>query len=417
MRENFSLRKKKFSISERYVIFSDRKRKKGLSERINNKRFSVFNNNNFDDEKFDLNLCLNVICNESICVEKIIKSLKNIRFFLDEDDGEIDSSVLLENLFKLMKKIEKKKLDEIVIYIFEIFNVYYENDELKNFLLENEVFMQFFHDILHEGIKNYDFSILISNDLVFVISNMFKFYNFLNLLCFDLFLKSFDENVLKKMLEIIVDEKVDLKIKFEILKNVSDFVSNKNENYTFYLKKCEIYSYVVILFENSEIFNGENSFLKEMFFLLCNLIVGENKNYDFIFNSCIINKIFFYLKSTKNVNLKIEIFWCCAQLVSFDNKFLPILIEKDFLIWVFYDCLSLKQSRKSKVFYCVVEAVVEMLKIFLKKKKLYEKYFYQIVIIKNKMEEIFLRDDNNERINQYLNWGLKKIEKFEKLIN
>lgn len=417
IRENFSLRKKKFSFSERYLIFSDNKRKKGLSEKINNKRFSVFNNNNFDGENFDLNFYLNIVINESSSFEKIVESLKNIRFFLVEENCEIDSNILLENLFKLMKNFEKKNLDEIIIYIFDIFNIYYENETLKNFLLENENFARFFHNILHKAIVNFDCSFSMSNDFVFLISNVFKFYNFLNLLFFDLFLKSFKEKILKKMLEIVINKKVDLKIKFEVLKNVSDFVSNKNENFTFYLKKCEIYSYLIILFENSEIFNNENSFLKEMFFLLCNLIVGEYKNYDFIFNSCIINKIFFYLNSTKNVNLKIEIFWCCAQLVNFDNKFFPILIEKNFLKNVIYDCLSLKQSRKSKVFFCVVEAVVEILKIFLKNKKFYEKYFYQIVIIKNKMEEIYLQNENNDKINQYLIWGMKKIEKFENLIN
>ena len=400
LRENFSLRKKKFSFLERYLNFSDFKRKKSLREKINSKRFF------FNVEKFYFDL--NVIFNDSSSIEKIVESLKKIRFFLEE----IDANFLLEKLFELMKKFEKN-LNEIMIFIFDIFNVYYEN-KLKNFLLKNENLIKFFHNILHKAIKNFDYSISISNDFVILMSNVFKFYNFLNLLCFDLFLKSFEEKILKKMLEILIDKKVALKLKFEILKNVSDFVANKNENFTFYLKKCEIYSYLIILFENSEFFSNE--FLKEMFFLLCNLIVGEQKNFDFVFNSCIINKIFFYLNSTKNVNLKIEIFWCCAQMVNFDNKFFPILIEKNFLKNVIFDCLCLKQSKNSKVFLCVVEAIVEILKIFSKNKNLYEKYFYQIEIIKNKMEEIYL-NENNEKICQYLNWGLKKIEKFENLIN
>ena len=400
LRENFSLRKKKFSFLERYLNFSDFKRKKSLREKINSKRFF------FNVEKFYFDL--NVIFNDSSSIEKIVESLKKIRFFLEE----IDANFLLEKLFELMKKFEKN-LNEIMIFIFDIFNVYYEN-KLKNFLLKNENLIKFFHNILHKAIKNFDYSISISNDFVILMSNVFKFYNFLNLLCFDLFLKSFEEKILKKMLEILIDKKVALKLKFEILKNVSDFVANKNENFTFYLKKCEIYSYLIILFENSEFFSNE--FLKEMFFLLCNLIVGEYKNFDFVFNSCIINKIFFYLNSTKNVNLKIEIFWCCAQMVNFDNKFFPILIEKNFLKNVIFDCLCLKQSKNSKVFLCVVEAIVEILKIFSKNKNLYEKYFFQIEIIKNKMEEIYL-NENNEKICQYLNWGLKNIEKFENLIN
>jgi hypothetical protein len=120
---------------------------------------------------------------------------------------------------------------------------------------------------------------------------------------------------------------------------------------------------------------------------------------------------------TKNLNLKIEIFWCCAQFVSFDNEFLPFLIkEKNYLKNVIFDCLSLKQSQNSKVFFCIIEAIVEILKIFLKNKILYENYFYQIFNIKNKIEEIYYNNNINEKMENYLKWALKKIEIFENKI-
>lgn len=388
------------NLCEKYFFYSDCKRKKLLNEKINNKRF-------FND--FDYNL--NVVRNELNSNEKIIESLKNIHFFVVEN-YEIDNEFLLENLFKLIEK-KKENLDEIFIYIFDIFNVYYENEKLKFFLLKNENFLYFFHNILHKAIFNMNFNNISNN--IFLCSNIFKFYNYLNLLNFDLFLKSFNEKTLKKMLEILIKNEINFSIKFEILTKISDFVANKNENFTLFLKKCEIYKYLIILFENSSNFNEK--FLKEMFYLLCNLIVGENKNFDFVFNSCIINKIFYYLK-TENLNLKIEIFWCCAQFVNFDNKFLPFLIkEKNFLIDVIFECLNLKQIQNSKVFFCIIEAIVEILKIFLKNKILYENYFYQIFNIKNKIEEIYVNNNNfNEKMENYLKWALKKIENFENKI-
>ena len=74
---------------------------------------------------------------------------------------------------------------------------------------------------------------------------------------------------------------------------------------------------------------------------------------------------------------------------------------------------------KFKSFFCIIEALVEILKIFEKNKNLYEKYFYQIFDIKNKMEEIYFNNNNNnKKIDEYLNYAIKKIEKFEKnLIN
>ena len=387
------------NLLEKYFFYSDCKRKKFLNEKINKKRF-------FND--FDYNL--NVVRNELNSNEKIIESLKNIHFFVVEN-YEIDNEFLLENLFKLIEK-KKENLDEIFIYIFDIFNVYYENEKLKFFLLKNENFLLFFHNILHKAIFNMNFNNISNN--IFLSSNIFKFYNYLNLLNFDLFLKSFNEKTLKKMLEILIKNEINFNIKFEILTKISDFVANKNENFTIFLKKCEIYKYLIILFENSSNFNEK--FLKEMFYLLCNLIVGENKNFDFVFNSCIINKIFYYLK-TENLNLKIEIFWCCAQFVNFDNKFLPFLIkEKNFLIDVIFECLNLKQIQNSKVFFCIIEAIVEILKIFLKNKILYENYFYQIFNIKNKIEEIYVNNNINEKMENYLKWALKKIENFENKI-
>lgn len=388
------------NLLEKYFFYSDCKRKKLLNEKINKKRF-------FND--FDYNL--NVVRNELNSNEKIIESLKNIHFFVVEN-YEIDNEFLLENLFKLIEK-KKENLDEIFIYIFDIFNVYYENEKLKFFLLKNENFLLFFHNILHKAIFNMNFNNISNN--IFLCSNIFKFYNYLNLLNFDLFLKSFNEKTLKKMFEILIKNEINFNIKFEILTKISDFVANKNENFTLFLKKCEIYKYLIILFENSSNFNEK--FLKEMFYLLCNLIVGENKNFDFVFNSCIINKIFYYLK-TENLNLKIEIFWCCAQFVNFDNKFLPFLIkEKNFLIDVIFECLNLKQIQNSKVFFCIIEAIVEILKIFLKNKILYENYFYQIFNIKNKIEEIYVNNNNfNEKMENYLKWALKKIEIFENKI-
>ena len=399
-----SLRK---NLCEKYFFYSDSKRKKFLYEKIYKKRFSIF-----EYDLDDLNDDWKNVINDLNSNEKIINSLKKIHFFLLEN-CEIDEDFLLEKIFNLI--IEKENLNEIIIYIFQILNVFYENKKLKHFLLNHEFFLNFFHKILHNAIFNMNFNDF-SNDF-FLYSNIFKFYNFLNLISFDLFLKSFNEKTLKIMLEILIKNEINFELKFEILSEISDYVSNKNDKFTFYLKKCEIYKYLIILFENSE--NLNEKFLKEMFFLLCNLIVGENKNFEFIFNSCIINKIFYYLK-TKNLSLKIEIFWCCAQFVSFDNEFLPFLIkEKNFLKNVIFDCLSLKQSQNSKVFFCIIEALVEILKIFEKNKNLYEKYFYQIFDIKNKMEEIYFNNNNNnKKIDEYLNYAIKKIEKFEKnLIN